>query len=731
MARHIRSRQHRIFMGLAILLVTIAAGRLAVMEAQTQTQSFTCIGGFTEEVAPPILLTGLGTVPNPVIPRDPVTGAPIIRADLVDYVANLTAAIRLGKAFFWEMQAGSDNKTACATCHFATGQDARSRNQLNPGANAQWDSTVFGPNRDLWPGAFPFTVPQLSDTDNIAGSQGVRKSVFQGIGKAGAELTAPVADSVYSVNGKNVRQVTGRNAPSVINAVFNHRNFFDGRAQAEFNGANPFGNRDMSAKVWFVGPLGPAQVDIHIQNASLASQAVGPAMNDVEMSAAGRTFPDLGKKLLLAKPLGLQRVDPSDSVLGSIADPVSGLTVSYKTLIQQAFKPKWWNTTKTIRSANGKTYTMMEANTALFWGLSIMLYEATLVADQSPIDQYLRYRSTPGATPDLTPLTALAAQLQADLPGITANNILNGLSLFELPPPPAPGPNGAGCMFCHVGPELTSASARNLVHGVEADDVAFANAGFDQRMERMFWQIPPVPPGTDQVTLNPLSWTVSSFNTSTPEVPPADAPVAVYDAGYYNIGVRPTADDVGVDANDPFGGKWSIVKTLQTLLDPSYIKVPGAGLTCGATVVKNSTGYPLLSGSLRKTERAFVAGSFKVPGLRNTELNAPYFHNGGKSTLMQVVEMYDDGGDFHNPTLAPLIRPLGMSDEELEDVVAFMLALTDERVRSQRAPFDHPQLFVPNGDTVPGTDNLVEIPAVGAGGGAALGRFLNLNPFSK
>jgi hypothetical protein len=114
------------------------------------------------------------------------------------------------------------------------------------------------------------------------------------------------------------------------------------------------------------------------------------------------------------------------------------------------------------------------------------------------------------------------------------------------------------------------------------------------------------------------------------------------------------------------------------------------------------------------------------------ELTAPYFHNGGKATLKQVMELYDDGGDFpSNPALAPLIRPLGMSEEELDDVIAFMLALTDERVRLQQAPFDHPQIFIPNGDSVPGTDNIVEIPAVGAAGGTALQRFLNLNPFSK
>ena len=71
-----------------------------------------------------------------------------------------------------------------------------------------------------------------------------------------------------------------------------------------------------------------------------------------------------------------------------------------------------------------------------------------------------------------------------------------------------------------------------------------------------------------------------------------------------------------------------------------------------------------------------------------------------------------------------------LSSVQARNLVAFLIALTDERVRWQRAPFDHPQLFVPNGDTVPGTDSLVEIPAVGAAGASTpLPRFLNLNPF--
>jgi hypothetical protein len=52
-------------------------------------------------------------------------------------------------------------------------------------------------------------------------------------------------------------------------------------------------------------------------------------------------------------------------------------------------------------------------------------------------------------------------------------------------------------------------------------------------------------------------------------------------------------------------------------------------------------------------------------------------------------------------------------------------------VRGQRAPFDHPQLIVPNGDVTPGVANVINLPAVGAAGGPPLQRFLNLSPFAE
>ena len=51
-------------------------------------------------------------------------------ADLDLFVRDRTSLVALGKALFWDVQVGSDGRTACASCHFHAGADHRRQNQL-------------------------------------------------------------------------------------------------------------------------------------------------------------------------------------------------------------------------------------------------------------------------------------------------------------------------------------------------------------------------------------------------------------------------------------------------------------------------------------------------------------------------------------------------------------------------------------------------------------------------
>ena len=240
-------------------------------------------------------------------------------------------AVVLGKALFWDMQVGSDGQ-ACASCHFAAGADNRSKNDLSPGLKGNPPDTAFGnpvvkgasghpdfaPNYVLSQEDFPQTALQdplevafnsrsmTRETDDIVSSQGVFMANFAGT--VPGELHdkgVPAPDPIFNVDGVNVRRVPPRNTPSVVNAVFNFNNFWDGRASEQFNGVSPLGPLDADAKILVLHGDALAEVRISIPNSSLASQAVGPPLSDMEMSYAGRTFPDIGKKLAGGQAAGI------------------------------------------------------------------------------------------------------------------------------------------------------------------------------------------------------------------------------------------------------------------------------------------------------------------------------------------------------------------------------------------------------------------------------------------
>ncbi|MGO4330883.1 cytochrome-c peroxidase [Cupriavidus sp. 2TAF22] len=654
----------------ALLVVPLVGSHL--LHAQSSTQIF--------PVQRP--LGSLKTVPVPG-PTD---------QELAEFVRDKTAAVQLGKALFWDARVGSDNRTACATCHFHAGADNRITNQINPGLLAgdtafQAGGNYAGPNYTLRAADFPLTRHGdiddagtiAADVNDVVSSQGVFTAKFDAVrANARPDDCTVVTDSVlhggtgFDLNGVNTRRVEPRNTPSVINAVFNFRNFWDGRGNNVFNGGDPFGLRNTQPLAWKFDKGVLRNVAVSLSSSSLASQASGPPMSGNEMSCQGRAFVELGQKLLKERLLADQDISPRDSVLGAYALRAP----TYAELIRKAFRPEFWSAPVILslpgshalnfkpmdlqrqrrrddndfdlrRFRGNLVTTQMEANFALFFGIAVQMYEATLVSDDTPFDRF--------AEGDRTALTAQQ---------------MRGLMLYQ---------ERGRCISCHGGPETTNAAFSNVQN---------------QRVERMTM---------------------------------GDGAVGIYDTGFYNIGVRPTREDIGLGGNDAFGNPLSETRMAQL----------GKGALLG-----NGFG----SSPFPQGQRIVADGAFKAPGLRNVEFTGPYFHNGGKSTLMQVIDFYNRGGDFAYANRDDFdfhVGPIGLSQAEKEDLVSFLLSLSDDRVRYSRAPFDHPSICMPNGhqggsrsvaqDVRKGTaiDLMQCVQAVGADGTRkGLQTFLGLSPFA-
>jgi len=248
----------------------------------------------------------------------------------------------------------------------------------------------------------------------------------------------------------------------------------------------------------------------------------------------------------------------------------------------------------------------MERNFSLFWGLAIQVFEATLIADDTPFDRWVE------AGKPLQGITNFGAAEMRGLEIFTGQHIITPLT--------TPIPNGK-CINCHRGPEFTGAATHLQPENQE-----------NGLVERMIMR---------------------------------DNGVALYDNGFYNIGVVPTAYDIGVGGTDPAnigGHPLSFTEQYRKILpapdgvtpqiepdefrvDPCTFAVPvgPSDPVCTAKgLVGGSNQHPPAN------SRTAVNGAFKTPSLRGVELTGPYMHNGSMSTLLQVVEFYNRGGNFVN-----------------------------------------------------------------------------------
>src|SRR5262249_41555811 len=275
--------------------------------------------------------------------------------------------------------------------------------------------------------------------DDRVGSQGIVGQIFMKVHSVDpndppADECIPDPDQKDPFFGGH-RRVTGRNAPTVIGAVFNRDNFWDGRANHNFNGSDPFGGTDNAVdKSSLIG------------NSSLASQADGPPNNGTEMSCAGRQFNgpnSLAAKRLDRPALQFQLVHPNDRFLFShSAAPLTGLkhsghSCTYRELIEAAF------------GSDSKIAADPDNHFSRIWGQAIQAYEAMLIPDQTPMDRYLA----------------------GDRNALTSSQQL-GLNLLS----------GKGkCTTCHAGAELTDASlsfaAQKGLINEDGGDQGFHNNG--------------------------------------------------------------------------------------------------------------------------------------------------------------------------------------------------------------------------------------------------------------
>jgi len=628
-------------------------------------------------------------------------------------VINKEKAILLGKALFWDTNVGSDG-IACASCHFHAGADSRTKNQLSPGgkttdiANQIFDLSISeqytGANHNLSSKDFPFHQRQYPhypksevthNSDDVSSSAGTFSGTYINSARTSAsdDNCNRSNDPVFHVGTKGTRLVQERNTPTIINAIFNHRSFWDGRANNIFNGSSPWGDRDPDAGVWVkVTSRKVKKERLHLTNSSLASLALAPPLSTTEMSCSGRSFPAIGRKLLYRKPLEHQKVHHKDSVLGSLSfssenSQLPGLNTTYSSLIKQSFNKKYWSYRRrgSFGGSDGELpYTQIEANFGMFFALAIQLYEATLVSDQSPFD--------------------LSARDESGLPIDLTSSELNGLNQLR----------ENQCLRCHTGPNFTSASISANAEFVKIHPEAFGDEFL-----------------TISTTENVISRTLASGG------------VGLFDVGYASTGVTDENTDIGIGGVDDFGNPLSFTKQYIQYLTGNHSAVIDSIVTdtrpCDfqlALAIRSpfplESLFTLADGIKTQTqtkENCFdpysaylpteaaakaelesennykmlnaVNGAFKIPSLRNIELTGPYMHNGGMSTLEQVIEFYSRGGnvDGHakqSEKVFPLAN-LQNSKSNRTDLIAFLKTLTDDRVRYRKAPFDHPEIKIPHG----------------------------------
>jgi cytochrome c peroxidase len=299
----------------------IQAENGTIVSAPSQAEpGFRAIGNFIGQ--------GILEPPPPAPPANPTTAAKAF----------------LGKALFWDEQLSSTRTVSCGTCHTGSkgGSDSR---------------TLVNNPRSTNPGLDGIT----GTADDISGSPGVPLNNVNGLYDWSA---------LFGLK----EQVTGRKAPSYINAAYPNLLFWDGRATGQF--------RD---------PL--TQAIVLNAGGALESQSVGPPVSSAEMAHSGRDWTQVATQISASKPLAL-----SPAIPAGLQNWIDGR--NYNELFEEAFG----------------TPDVTPSRIAM----AIGSFERTLYSDRAPTDI---------ANSSITPLTP-AEQRGQQVFGQTQCGVCHAGSLF-------------------------------------------------------------------------------------------------------------------------------------------------------------------------------------------------------------------------------------------------------------------------------------------------------------
>lgn len=140
------------------------------------------------------------------------------------------------------------------------------------------------------------------------------------------------------------------------------------------------------------------------------------------------------------------------------------------------------------------------------------------------------------------------------------------------------------------------------------------------------------------------------------------------DQSFHNTGI-------GWERNNKVVNKQYESETFPVELAPGIVvKVKHDQLEAASEKPQNDVGRSEV------TENPDDNWKYKTPSLRNLVFTAPYMHDGSLSTLEDVVNFYDKGGE-ENPSIDPLIKPLNLSLEEKTALAAFLKTLSGDNVK--------------------------------------------------